>query len=618
MSAVRRDPAGGARRQRPGVPRDTTGGAPRRPVAAPGEDYTSYEWVLLYLTFVVTVLIYFLFTPYTHQLDEIKVGMLASFPPFLLLMALYKTSFRAMTWKTHASTLLLGLYTLVMIVSYLVNPYKAVAERVVWFQFSCSTFTIIYAWFMNSENKMRKTMMFFVLLSLGSVIVGLFLFAGQGFTDTIYQGMKKSNYWSPQAKNLVATLAQAKQMYSTILNEDFYAAYLLMMIPMTLSMFFVEDRLRFKVLAVATFLLMNVCLFFTNSNDSFMSIVLITYPVYFLLGILYVKQWNLSMRMVLVFFGGCAVLAVTVFVLMLPQLSQTWDFKAAALEGRKILWLGGFWPWLYGTDWTMSQIDWKSVIFGTGPGGYRFYFSIFRRPDFFDNQINNVTLYSHNYYIDVLCETGALGLGLFLAFYGRVLYDAVQQIRFTTNKSHRFYQMACVAGLSGIALQNFFSPNNRWAVCGMIYWGLFGLSMGLHHLDNPPEERQPAKQLPSWLEVPTIAKAATVVAALLFLVRSTPQGYWYFMGAMANGKGLIYMDAADAYSGADKQVLLDLSMKNFEKGLKMNPTFVTAYYKLGHVYNQVGNIDKAIETYEKLDSYFPHYSEIHLNLGIMY
>ena len=117
---------------------------------------------MLYLTFVVTVLIYFLFTPYTHQLDEIKVGMLASFPPFLLLMALYKTRFRAMTWKTHASTLLLGLYTLVMIVSYLVNPYKAVAERVVWFQFSCSTFTIIYAWFMNSENKMRKTMMFSV------------------------------------------------------------------------------------------------------------------------------------------------------------------------------------------------------------------------------------------------------------------------------------------------------------------------------------------------------------------------------------------------------------------------------------------------------------------------
>jgi tetratricopeptide (TPR) repeat protein len=142
--------------------------------------------------------------------------------------------------------------------------------------------------------------------------------------------------------------------------------------------------------------------------------------------------------------------------------------------------------------------------------------------------------------------------------------------------------------------------------------------MGLHHLDNPAQERQPESRTGLGLDVPLIVKTATVVAALLFLVRSTPQGYLYFEGAVLNGKGLIYMDAADSYSSSDKQMLLDLSQKNFEKGLKLNPTFVTAYYKLGHVYNQVGDIDKAIETYEKLDSYFPHYSEIHLNLGIMY
>ena len=51
--------------------------------------------------------------------------------------------------------------------------------------------------------------------------------------------------------------------------------------------------------------------------------------------------------------------------------------------------------------------------------------------------------------------------------------------------SHQFYQIACIAGLSGVALQNFFSPNNRWAVAGMMYWTMFGLSMGIARLDMP-------------------------------------------------------------------------------------------------------------------------------------
>src|ERR1043166_4984782 len=139
------------------------------------EDYFSSDWWLFYATFAVIILIYFLFTPYTHQLDEIKVFLLASLPPVLLIWAVFRTDFSRMTWKTHASTFLLGLYTLEILTSYLINPYKPVAERVVWFQISTSTFTVVFAWFMNSENKMRKTMAFFNLLSLGSVLIGLFL-----------------------------------------------------------------------------------------------------------------------------------------------------------------------------------------------------------------------------------------------------------------------------------------------------------------------------------------------------------------------------------------------------------------------------------------------------------
>lgn len=577
------------------------------------DDYFSFGWLLLIATFITTLLVFFLFTPYTHQLDEIKNTLLWCVTPFLLLAAVAKADFSRMSWKSHASTMLFGLFILSMVISYIVNPHKEVSERVVWFQVAAGTFTIIYAWYMDTENKLRKTMMLYVLIAFGAVVIGLFFFAGQGFTGKLYD-IAREKKWGPEWQTLLYTLARSKsEMYSTILNSDFFAAYLLMTIPITLAMFFVEEHLLFKVLAVVTFLLMNVCLFFTNSNDSFMSIVLITYPVFFLLGILYVKQWNVSKRVLIAFFVGSAVLALTIFVLMIPQLAQTWGFKAAAFEGRKILWSGGFWPWLYRDDPTKSHINIISFLFGTGPGGYRFYFPVFRRADFFDNQINNVTTFSHNYYIDVLEEFGLIGFVLFMCFYGRVLYDAFQQVRHTGVRTHRFYQMAIISGLSGIALQNVFSPNNRWAVCAMIFYSLFGIGMGIHHIDNPGDPR-PARDTSRdvWF------RWALVAFSVIFIVRSVPQGYLYMSAAMDNASGLKYMDVADNANQSEQGVLLDRARQMFESAIQKNPTFVTTYYKLAHVYNQLGDSDKAVKAYETLDYLNPNYSEIHLNLGIMY
>ncbi|MCX7717393.1 MAG: hypothetical protein N2111_03185 [Candidatus Sumerlaeaceae bacterium] len=590
--------------------------------ALEAENYFSVEWLLLIATYVTMTLIFFLFTPYTHQLDEIKNLLLGFIPPFLLLAAVYFADFSRMTWRTHGSTYLLGLFVVAMVVSYLVNPHKDTGERVVWFQTSCATFTVIFAWFMNSENKLRKTLMFLVLICLGSVAVGLFLNAGQGFTTRIYNALQASmqtgrGFWArnPEWVTLFYTLKESTEMYSTILNSDFYAAFLVMTLPFVLAMFFVEDHPLFKALAVITFLLMNVCLSFTNSYDSYLSVTFVTYPVFFILGYLYVRSWNLSKRFVVSFFACSAVLGATIALLMYPKLSQTWDFKSEAIYGRKILWMGGFWPWLYRDDATRSAIDWLSVIFGTGPGGYRFYFPVHRDPTFFDNQINNVTTFGHNWYLDVLLEYGAVGLLIFLAFHFRVLLDAFRQVRTTESRTHQFYQIAAISSLLGIGLQNWFSPNNRWAVCGMIYWSIFGLSMGMHHIDTPGSPPGGAAQA---RRGPVVAKWLAYAFAGLFLLRNVPLSVNYWLGALANARGLRLMDTAELVTGTRQKDFLLRSSKEFDKAIAYNPTFATSYYKQGHVLNQLQDTERAIERYEQLQKVFPHYSEIHLNLGIMY
>lgn len=606
--------------KRPTPPRGpvTPGGTipRRRNFQSPsGPDYLSPDWLVLWATYLLMALIFFLFTPYTHQLDEIKNTLLFSFTPFLLIGALYCVRyFNDFTWKRSAATILLALFTVNMLFSWVINPYRLVAERVVWFQVACATFTVIFAWLMDSEDKLRKTMMFIVLLSFGSVIIGLFMFAGQNWTQVLYEHGKAAG-WSSDWNTLFYTLASSKEMYSTILNTDFYAAYLVMTIPITLAMFFVEEHIGFKILAIVTFLLMNICLVFTNSNDSLFAVPIICYPVFFLLGFFYLKNWNLSVKHLITFFVGGAVVALTAFLLMAPKLATTWEFKSAALEGRKVLWSGGLLPWLYGNDLSRTHWDWISILFGRGPGGYRFYFPLFRRADFFDNQINNVTTFGHNYYFDILLEFGAIGLLLFFAFYGTVLWGAFQQIRKTENRTARLYQMAMIAGLMAIAFQNFFSPNNRWAVCGMVFWAMFGFSMGIKKIDQPAEAPELSDNA---LQTRKVFWWVTLVFACFFMFQSTPQGFLWWTAAKDNGLGLKYMDGSEGYSGTDKQKLLMMAQRYFESAIQENPTFVTTYYKLAHVYNTLGNEDQAIKTYEKLEEINPHYSEIHLNLGIMY
>jgi tetratricopeptide (TPR) repeat protein len=601
--------------------------------SARSADFTSFGWLLLFATFITVTLISFLFTPYTHQLDEIKNVLLMLFPPFLLIAAVWKMDFSAITWKQHGALILLGLYFLWMWISWLINPYKMVGEGVIWFNVGVATFTVVFAWYLNSEEKVRKTMTFFVILGLVSTFLGLFLFAGR-FTKEFYINMANSPYWqTPERRpwsTLVYTFVNSNEMYSFILNSDFYAAFLIMLIPIALSMFFVEQRTIYKTIALASFLLMNVCLFLTNSNDSFISIFLVTYPLYFLVGWKYVREWGLSRRVVVTFAACTAVSLIAIAILMLPKLSSTYNFKSAAFEGRKVLWGGGFWPWIYGDNWKGQHIDPISIIFGVGPGGYRHYFPWFRRPDFFDQQINNVTTFSHNFYLDVLLETGLVGLLLFIGFVVRVFADGFRQIRTTPSRTHLFYQLAVLAGLAGIAVQNYSSPNNRWAVAGMVYWSMFGLSQGLVNVENLPVAGANQDKKIAGIPVYKICRWAAVALAAVFFLRCVAPGrqfYDYWIAATEHAEGMRAMDYA-TYPGQkpeDEFTFMATSMLHLENAIRHNPTFATSYYKLGHVYNRIGNMtnnpvynEKALNTYEQLNAINPNYSEVHLNLGIMY
>lgn len=621
--------AGGQRRRPPSSAAAILSGGSRKTLnAGATENYFSSQWLLLWATMFVMTIIAFFFTPYTHQLDDIKNVYLMFFPPLLLLAAGILVDFKSFSWRTHGPSLLLGLFMVNAVFSLLINPYKMIGERVLWFTAACATFTVIFAWFMDTDLKVRRVMLYFTLLGLASTIFGLFLFAGQGFTEIIYNSVKDSPTWnrSPMLSpwiTLFYTLMKSRtDMYSFILNPDFYAAFLVMTIPIPVSMFLAETRLRYKAIALVTFLLMLTCLVLTNSNDSYFSII-IAAVFYIVLSVIYVRGWSFSRPFLITLAVGMAALVGSVVLLMWPTVMATWDFKASAFEGRMVLWSGGFWPWLYGDDITRSHLDPISILFGVGLGGYRHYFPLFRRSDFFDQQINNVTTFGHNWYLDVLLETGAIGLLLFLAFHVWIFVNGIQQIRRTESRTRLLYQLAILTGLLGIAIQNFSSPNNRWAVAGMTYWAMFGLSMGIFRTDYPAVDKpddQPGRSVagfPVW----RACNMAFLAFAAIFVFRSTfNQAVDYWTASKLNSSGLRKMEAAQdpSYNQGERLQILNRAREDFERAIAANPTFTTSYYKLGNVYNSLNRTDEAVNTYETLQRISPNYSEIHLNLGIMY
>ena len=105
------------------------------------------------------------------------------------------------------------------------------------------------------------------------------------------------------------------------------------------------------------------------------------------------------------------------------------------------------------------------------------------------------------------------------------------------------------------------------------------------------------------------------------------QFYYYWKSAKENAAGLSAMNSASYEGITPEQELTSLAtaMAEFKMAIKDNPTFATSYYKLGHIYNRIGVLTNdpvysqlAIDTYEDLDDVNANYSEVHLNLGIMY
>lgn len=586
-------------------------------------------------------LIVYLFTPYTHNLDDIKVTLQYVLAPIVwgfFAVALISGHIR----RLHPVLLLsvMGFFLLFVLSTILARfPWRAWHD--LGFHLTIASCFVAVAGTASTRKRFENICLFYFLIGLGTVIFGLFHYFGgikflfnQMFPDGPTQG-KVSLY------TLLYTLQVTDQMLSTILNRDFYPAYLLMILPLGIAMAMRYQETKYKAFFLISFLLMSVCVILAFSKDTYLALFLMT--TVFLL--LYVKGRDLRAiprRTGIVWaVGGAVVLASVLWVVREKFLDLGYESELS-INNRGIIWNGALGIW-WDTSHPAGQFI-KHVLIGGGPGTYYLAFPLYRNPNYHLWEISNVTLFSHNQYLDLLCEEGLLGLLVFLVFLGTIFRLLFRQIWQKRDHPLHVYQIAIFTSLVGISFQNFFSPAIRWTVCGFNYWFLLGLGTAAFQLSYSKEEQARIDAFYDRFSpgLKRILGRSLFVFTLVFMAFSVPYGLIYFNAAKSNNDGLLKLqnfgDLCDQVAANPKlrtpSVLNKVkdvgleTVRDFSRALKWQPSYITSYYKLAHVYSRLANLlasqedseiwwRRAKETYDELRKYAPDYSEIHFNYGIL-
>ena len=580
-------------------------------------------FVLLMLALILT-----LFTSYTHNLDEIKPTLQFMFLPigfvalFVILMRGEAAPIPPLVWIPAVGFFAVSLIS--TLTTY--HPWRA-WFTLGWYYSASLPFFVIPACIKDART-FRRFVLGYLAVGLGLIVFGLFHYFG-GF-DVLLEMLYP--FGPPQlnrrAFDLMYTMAKNPEMFSTILNSDFYAAYLVILFPLGMNLVMAPFRRWWEpVMGLAIVFLGGVSIILSESNDS-MGVTALIVAFYLVMASTIGHALWKNQRLLWTVVSGGVILVLTILVLMWGKLMDLWSTLPSAWAARKILWAPA---------WKMFLDD---PILGAGPGGYFVRVPKYLAGNYYENEIANVNFYAHNQYLDVLCEQGVLGLACFLAILIATLGLGLRQIVRPGDDRLRIYQIGLVAGILGVSIQDFFSPNFRWTVCGVNHWAQLGLSISCAMLGLRAEERQagaspapgpsPAPPLPprssfwlrgfseSWNRRVGMAGAlVSLPIALLTLVF----GVHYFASAYYNNEGIMKLSTAEALAPSDParaQLYYQRSIDDFDKAIARWPGFVTSYYKQAHAYSMLGRYDKALAAYDALSQYAPAYSETPLNYGIVH
>jgi O-antigen ligase len=638
------------------------------PEAAPPDDRGPMVWLMLGLHMLFLLAIILMFTPKTYSLDDIKKTMFMTFGPLMMGLGLLTFLLRQSDGPPPIIGWALAGFGAVLAISTFLSDYFWIARHEFMMYWSGAGF-FVSAMIVGSHRRPSEVFIkYLVFVLLLTNLIGFFLydfFPGNAQLNAPVENLYRWVYNDKPptldfgVQSLLFTFSQdssMRAMQSTILNRDFYAAFCTLYLPLALLIMLDPGRslspIFWRIVGGLAAVMSIICVVQCQSKGEYIFgafTVLLFLGVFYFVGDLH----NLRGRVLAALVGGISLLVGAMFYLLSPIIWGRLKKVMVSIESRSIIWDG---------SWNIFK---AFPFWGGGPGTFRIYFPQFRRPDYFDHEISHVTLFSHNYFLDLLCETGIFGIGFFLIFLGAMFWMGLRLIFKSPDARMRGLLLAVLCGLIAIFGSNLSSPNGRWPIGASSLWTVMGLMAGLivqgrRNLAAPRErDEEPTRASASSLTAffrqplhPVALVGLLVVSTALFLL-GIQQGTRYFKSQIHYLEGLRSMNTATAMveGGAplDRcRIYLKDAVDHYNRALVIDPNNYQALYKQGSVYTTYANLEsgvmqqmietggvdrdrvraqtgvanqyaqKAIDAYDRLAKIWPDYAEIHYNFGLIY
>ncbi|MEQ8821540.1 MAG: O-antigen ligase family protein [Sumerlaeia bacterium] len=594
-------------------------------------------------------------TPFTHNLDDVKYLTMWSGGAIALMVYCAMVAFGRAALPPRIIFIPYVGYVLTLVVSTLF----ASESYSKWIGWEMVTFhTSLAGWFLlgtataATMRSARWTARYWVVVALVTCGFGIFHFFGG--LEWIYDKLPPltPGQESPPMRALIFTFAQSRDMLSTILNKQFFANFLAVMLPVclaavVLNFHSLNENLRkgLPITNPAAWVLASslgvvfcaFCIFQTFSKASLFGLPLVFLAFAILVPLctsyrIRIPAWPLAASLL-------AIMILSTLAVAWAELVDQFRSVSTSMESREIIWQGAINMWK------------DNPILGAGPGSFRLEFPKYRSPDYHLYDISNVTLYAHNRFLDLLAENGIVGFGFYVAFLGAIGWLGFRVILRCPSQNMRVLMIGYLLGLGYFYLGNLATPMMRWPVGAVTAHLVLGITTGLIMTglrgNLPPPQEMPGVAVPGpqrqnfqWTRL-SIAAATAAVLAFGYLLYIHDRGKHYFAASVANNQGVLIISRtpmSEKGLGISKAQFINYAGNEMEKARKLfdtameeNPNFITSYYKQAHVYNRLaslyeaaGNREKSeemqlkgLEVYADLRELAPDYSEIHYNLAVI-
>ncbi len=443
---------------------------------------------------------------------------------------------------------------------------------------------------------------------------------------------------------------EAQRSFSAMGHPNFFASFLVLAMPVFLSLFYSSESRLAKGLLLPLICAVLLSLFYTESRGAWLG-YLGALPLWFFFS-LSSKKWRLiflgpmlavagGMLLLLLLEGargyvivwalpfwlaavlvlqlagrgrklrfptkptwGALLLAAVVLVSNLfvnykrigGRMETTFEAEKGSVRTRRIIWAA-----------TLKMLMARPV-FGWGPGAFGIYFPRFRDPSTAAKIAPN-TLHAHCEYLETAAETGLVGLAVFLWMLTAFVRESVRRIAQAREGLQTMAIVGLLAGCTAILLQGAVSVTTRWVVGRFFLWVGIGLAIAAGRMSAPvgagrksgKKKRTSSQQPESFYRVAIkpIRGLARAVFILFAIGVAALAGWW---GGRVLKSAVLTTKAERYLVGTDRLA---------EKGLKAAGILETLRQKKGLR-------ETAIELYEGASELNPYNLTAYYKLGHCY